>query len=184
MKKIYQRKCINKACKKKFTPALPNQIVCSGLCGVEYAKAVNVKKWQKEKKERKEKLKSRTDHLNELQVVFNRFVRTRDQKLPCISCGSELKGKFDAGHFFSVGAHPELRFWEDNCHGQCVYCNQHRHGNLLEYAENLPKRIGPDRYSILLAAKGSHLKLTLPDILEWKERFKNKIKELKITPTV
>lgn len=179
MKKTYPRKCLNKECKKKFMPMSSTQVVCSPLCGVAYAKTVRVKDWKKEKKERKEKLKTRTDHLNELQVIFNKFIRLRDAKLGCISCGAELKGKFDAGHYFSVGAHPELRFWEDNCHGQCVYCNQHRHGNLLEYSENLPKRIGPDRYSILLAAKGSHLKLTLPDILEWKERFKAKIKEIK-----
>jgi hypothetical protein len=179
--KIYQRKCINKACKKKFTPALPNQIVCSGLCGVEYAKAVNVKKWQKEKKERKEKLKSRTDHLNELQVVFNTFIRLRDQGKDCISCGRPLRGKYDCGHFFSVGAYPALRFDEHNTAGQCVHCNRDRHGNIQEYTIRLPERIGAENFASLLDRRKLELKLTLPEILELKAFYKNKIKELKIS---
>ena len=180
-KKIYQRKCLNKKCKKKFTPVLPNQVVCSGLCGIEYAKSVNVKSWAKEKKERKEKLKSRTDHLNDLQAVFNTFIRLRDQGKDCISCGRPLRGKYDAGHFYSVGAYPALRFEELNNHGQCVHCNRDKHGNITEYAIRLPERIGAENFALLLDRRKLELKLSLPEILDLKSFYKNKIKELKIS---
>ena len=178
--KVYQRKCINKACKKKFIPGRPSQVVCSPICGVEYAKTVSVKNWKKEKKDRKEKLKTRTDHLNELQVLFNKFIRLRDKGKPCISCNGKLGAKYDAGHYYSVGGYPELRLHEDNCHGQCVHCNQHKHGNLIAYGENLPNRIGMEALAKLIELVGSSLKLTLPEILELKEYYKMKIKEFKI----
>lgn len=178
--KVYQRKCINKACKVKFTPMSGTQVVCSPLCGVAYAKSVSVKNWKTEKKDRKEKLKTRTDHLNELQVIFNRFIRLRDAKLGCISCGAELKGKFDAGHLFSVGAYPALRFHEHNNNGQCVYCNQHCHGNVGEYMIRLPLRIGVENFEALKALRTSTLKLTLSEILELKQHYKDRIKELEI----
>lgn len=179
MKKTYPRKCLNKECKKKFMPMSSTQVVCSPLCGVAYAKTVRVKDWKKEKKEWKEKLKTRTDHLNELQVIFNKFIRLRDAKLGCISCGAELKGKYDAGHLFSVGAYPALRFHEHNNNGQCVYCNQHCHGNVGEYMIRLPQRIGVENFEKLKELRITTLKLTLPEILEKKEYYKAKIKEIK-----
>jgi hypothetical protein len=130
------------------------------------------------KKESKEKLKSRTDHLNELQVIFNKYIRLRDKDQPCISCDRPLIGKYDAGHFMSCGSHPNLRFMETNVHGQCVHCNQHKHGNIFEYSLRLPKRIGEYEYNGLLAEKDKPLKLTLPEILELKEVYKQKIKGL------
>ena len=68
------------------------------------------KKWSKEKKEIKEKLMSKSDYLNLAQKVFNTYIRMRDKNKNCISCDKKLIGKFDAGHFFSVGAYPNLRF--------------------------------------------------------------------------
>ena len=127
------------------------------------------------KKESKEKLKSRTDHLNELQVIFNKYIRLRDKDKPCISCDRPLIGKYDAGHFMSCGSHPNLRFMETNVHGQCVHCNQHKHGNIFEYSLRLPKRIGEYEYNGLLAEKDKPLKLTLPEIIELKNYYKAKI---------
>ena len=43
---------------------------------------------RREIKTRKEKLKSRADHLREAQTAVNEFVRLRDGQLPCISCDS------------------------------------------------------------------------------------------------
>jgi hypothetical protein len=71
---------------------------------------------------------SYSDHVKELQVIVNKYVRLRDKDKGCISCGTPLLGKYDAGHYYSAGGNPELRFNTDNIHGQCVYCNQHRHG--------------------------------------------------------
>lgn len=63
--------------------------------------------------------------------AFNPYIRKRDKNDSCMSCGrsdSEIKsngvgGKWDAGHFKSRGAYPELRFEPLNCHKQCKSCN-------------------------------------------------------------
>lgn len=168
------RKCLH--CKLRFEPYRPNQVVCSGTCAAHYAALKSKLKAKKEKKEAKEKLKTRTDHLKELQVIFNKYIRLRDKDKPCISCDRPLAGKYDAGHFMSCGSHPNLRFMETNVHGQCVHCNQHKHGNILEYSLRLPKRIGEYEYNGLISEKDKPLKLTLPEILELKEVYKAKIK--------
>lgn len=77
--------------------------------------------------------------LTKAQNVFNAWVRNRDKSLGCISCGGEVA---HAGHYFSQGHHSSLRFDEMNVHGQCVACNLHRHGNLIEYRKGLVRRLG------------------------------------------
>ena len=64
------------------------------------------------------------------QEVFNKWIRERDKDLGCISCGGSVD---HAGHYFSVGQHSALRFHEDNVHGQCIGCNNFKHGNLAHY---------------------------------------------------
>ena len=54
-------------------------------------------------KERKAKLKSRSEWLKEAQAVFNKFIRLRDKDQPCISCGRYHQGQYHAGHYRSVG---------------------------------------------------------------------------------
>ena len=66
---------------------------------------------------------------------FHLYIRNRDQGKPCISCGK--KTKLQAGHFYSAGKHPQLRFNEDNVHGQCLSCNYYKSGDLLNYRINL-----------------------------------------------
>ncbi|HFU0230446.1 TPA: recombination protein NinG, partial [Vibrio parahaemolyticus] len=65
------------------------------------------------------------------QEQFNRFIVLRDNGKPCASCGRYLS--LCAGHYRSVGAAPELRFNEDNVHGQCYECNGNKSGNAKEY---------------------------------------------------
>lgn len=166
-----------KACKIKFEAVRPLQQVCSYKCAIEYKKAQEKKKWQKEKKQIKESLKTLQDHIKELQIIFNKFIRLRDKNKTCISCDAKLVGKFDAGHFYSVGSYPELRFNEDNVHGQCVYCNQHKHGNLLEYEIRLEKRIGKDRLQELTEKRNNARKYSIPELIELKVIYKEKIKK-------
>jgi len=129
-------------------------------------------------KEMKLSLKTHKDYLSDLQKVFNKYIRLRDQNKPCISCGKPLTGKFDAGHLFSVGAYPNIRFNEDNVNGQCVACNQHRHGNVNEYMVNLPKRIGQERFNKLLQDRNTNLKISIPEIKEMMIYYKQKIVSL------
>ena len=171
-----------KICKKEFEKRSPQHVVCCySPCGVLYMSEITEKKrkkaWNKEKKELKEKIKTHSDWLNELQKVFNKFIRLRDKDKTCISCGISLKNrKYDAGHYYSVGSSPSIRFDEDNCHGQCVACNQHKHGNITEYTINLPLRIGYLRFESLKQKRNESLKLTIPEIKEKIEFYKQKIK--------
>ena len=83
------------------------------------------------------------------QKAFNDYIRFRDHGENCISCKTSLGQHYHAGHFFSVGAHPSVRFDEDNVWGSCVKCNTFLHGNLVPFKENLIKKIGIGRFNAL-----------------------------------
>jgi len=170
-----QKKC--KICKEKFTPMRPLQMVCGYKCSHEYAKLQKQKAWKKEKKERKEKLMTRSEHLNLLQKVFNAYIRKRDKGLPCISCGTQAKVQYDAGHYRSVGAHPELRFNEKNVHKQCRKCNSYWGGNLIEYRKGLIKRIGENEVIELERNDHPPLKLNTDEIKENIKYYRKLIKK-------
>ncbi len=90
--------------------------------------------------------RNRSYRLEQAQSQFNRFIRLRDAGKPCISCNRYVEyGQLDAGHYRSVGAAPELRFDEDNCHGQCRECNGFKSANKSEYRNHLAEKIGLKR---------------------------------------
>ncbi len=169
-----------KHCKTTFTPKHFNQKNCMvtdecvGAFLSDLTKANNTK-WRKEKKERSERLKTRSEWMQDLQDVFNTFIRTRDKDKPCISCGT-FTGKMNAGHYKSVGGSPELRFNELNVHKQCEYCNTHLSANLIEYRIGLVKRIGVDIVEFLERKDHAPLKLTVEEIKEQIKVYKEKIK--------
>lgn len=159
--------------------------VCSPECGLALAKADRERAARKlatldraETAKRKEAIKPRSKWLAEAQAAFNSFIRARDLQMPCISCGRYHWGAHDAGHYRSVGSMPALRFHEDNCHRQCVPCNQHKAGNVIEYRIGLVARIGVDRVAFL---EGPHeaAKFTIDDAKSIKAAYKQKLKELK-----
>ena len=159
---------------------------CSFDCAVKQARKLQEAKqkrqqaeFKRETKQRKDKLKSRSDWLNDLQILVNKFVRLRDAKKNCISCGGKLGTKYDAGHYRSVGAHPELRFCELNIHAQCVRCNQHLSGNLINYRNGLRYRIGDKKLEWL---EGPHepLKITISEIQALIVEYREKIKALQL----
>ena len=112
----------------------------------------------------KEKLQTKSDLLRVAQQLFNAFIRNRDKNKGCISCGATLSGKFDAGHFYSVGSYPNLRFNENNVHGQCVHCNQHKGGNLHEYRIRIVERIGDAALFELGETRNEYHKFTKEEI--------------------
>lgn len=175
------KKC--RICKKEFTPFNTLQKVCGTQCAIEEAGNLIAKKERKELAQKKRDLRTRRDWEKILTSVFNKYVRLRDVKKGCISCGKSLENiKFDAGHCFPHGHYPELRFDEDNVHGQCVQCNRDLHGNQAEYLLNLPKRIGRARYESLLSRRTSgnsnvRQRRTKEDVLEMIDYYRKKIKE-------
>ena len=78
---------------------------------------------------------------------FHKYIRNRDRGKPCISCGRHTK--LQAGHYYSAGQHPSVRFDPDNVHGQCLQCNYFKHGNLINYSHNIIDRIGEKRFKNL-----------------------------------
>lgn len=172
-----------KCCKEKYEAKFFLQKFCMVhddciKAFVGYSKVLSAKAWIKDAKIRNDALKTNKDYLKELQVVFNKFIRLRDKDKGCISCGTPLTSKYDAGHFYSVGSTPTLRFNEDNVHGQCVYCNQHLHANIHAYTERLPLRIGEESFELLKSLKNGLCKYDNTELTELKEVYKNKIKEL------
>lgn len=172
-----------KSCKSEFEPMYRNEILISKFCIsclISKGKEKQAEQWRKDKKELKTKLKTHSEWLNDLQKVFNTYIRVRDSGKPCISCDRPLTDKFDAGHFFSVGAYPNIRFDRDNVHGQCVYCNQHLHGATNEYAIRLPSRIGQFRYDALLLRRNNTGKLSITQIKEHIQMYKEMTKQIEL----
>ena len=181
------RTCKAKNCNKKFDPRGTTQIVCSIECAREYQLHLQLKKKHQEGVDRrrkikvmKEKIKTLSDHKKELQVLVNKYVQIRDKGKDCVSCDKPDTGeKRDAGHFWSQGGNPSVRFDLDNIHVQCVRCNRDLHGNLLEYRPRLIKRIGTGRFYMLGQLRTCTVKYTIPEIKDLKQLYKTKIRELK-----
>ena len=160
--KVKDKKC--KECLIIFTPQRPLQSVCSPKCAIGG----------------NDKITSKAEWLNIAQKVFNTYIRIRDKALPCISCGTNKQDiQYHAGHFYSVGSNSNLRFDEDNVHKQCGnYCNKNLHGNLIAYSEQLPLRIGIERFEALKSRRGQVVHYSIPEIKELIQHYKIKIKKL------
>ena len=179
------KKCKNPACGISFPPQRLGQAVCSPKCALamapansERARKAIAQRDRREIQVRKEKLKSRADHLREAQAAFNEWVRLRDADRPCISCGRHHEGQYHAGHYRSVGANPELRFEPLNVWKQCAPCNTHLSGNLVNYRISLLQGIGAEKVEWL---EGPHepRKYTVEEIKIIKAEYRAKTRELK-----
>lgn len=180
-----------KACTEQFTPTRQMQKVCGRSCAERLVKAQaereRARTAQADRKATKQKLaalKPRSQWLKEAQAAFNAYIRARDEAagLPCISCDRHHQGSWDAGHYLTVGARPELRFDEANVHRQCVPCNQHLHGNLVLYRIGLVKRLGSAEVERL---EGPHdpKHYSIDDIKAIKATYRAKTKALTARPT-
>ena len=162
MKQPIPKKCKAKGCTNTFIQRNSFEVVCSLTCAINEGKRKEALKREKELrlnkqldklklKELKAKVKTRTDWLREAQVVFNKWVRNRDKNQLCICCNKHLRvGNVDASHYFSAGAHSNVRFNEDNVWASCSRpCNKDKSGDLINYREGLLKRIGEEKLNEL-----------------------------------
>jgi len=187
LKQLKQKKC--KVCKTLFTPNKPLQAVCSVQCAVGIAEKKKALEHAKERREtakadkvKREKLKTRSEYVQEAQYEFNRYIRLRDKGKGCISCGTDcgataIGGSGDAGHFRSRGSAPHLRFDERNCHLQCKKCNRYLAGNVANYRIGLIERIGLKAVEELESDQ-TPAKRSIADLQFIKSVFKIKYKEL------
>jgi hypothetical protein len=169
-----------KNCKEKFEPIRFNHKYClKDECIRAFVAETKDKMWKQTKVRMKNELKTTSDWMKEAQKVFNQYIRLRDKHKPCVSCESKLGSKFDAGHYFSSGGHKAVTFDEDNVHGQCVACNQYKHGNLLNYQIGIEKRIGADRLLQLHEKAHQTRKYSADELQELIKKYKKKILEYK-----
>lgn len=181
------------SCRVMFTPARVAQAVCGEIeCAIAHGKsekgrAISGKALaevgRREIKVRKEKLKSRGDHMREAQKAFNEYIRTRDQAAGhlCISSGKPLDwsgNAVDAGHYRSVGSAPHLRFDERNCHAQSKQDNRFLSGNAVDYRIGLIARIGQEAVDALESDQ-SVRKYTVEEIKAIKAKYRAMTRDLK-----
>ncbi len=192
-----KRTCTHKPCRASYRPA--EGIIhpsgkfgwCGEECRIKWAAANAPKFKQKADRDFKAETRRRKTKLNEeslpwqikeTQKRFNLFIRLRDKDLPCITSGktdAELTeifgGKWDCGHFLTVGAHPHLRFWPANAHKQSKKDNggagnytAKEHTTQTIYRENILRRISAETLAII---EGPHAarKYTCPELSEMRQ---------------
>jgi len=122
----------------------------------------------------------------EIWPIFSQYIRLRDCLETtgcaswglCITCGKKYHIKLlQAGHFIP-GRHNSNLFSEKGTHAQCYNCNINLRGNTLEYRRQIIKMYG-EGYDEILEAEAKQLKkFTRAELIELKETYTQKIKEL------
>jgi len=121
--------------------------------GLEKAQKARQKQNKKELTEYRERTKTLSQRLNELQALVNKYVRLRDANDGCISCDkpSTWHGQWHGSHFYPRGRAAAVRFNLWNIHKSCSVCNAHLSGNLTNYKPRLIEKIGQERFDKLEA---------------------------------
>jgi hypothetical protein len=109
--------------------------------------------WNKKKLAIKKSLETKSDLEKKLQKEINLIVRLIDKGHECISSGRSLGKKYDAGHLYTTGAHPTIRFNLFNIFSQSVHDNQHKSGNELEYFFRLGELFSSDFQDFVVSLK-------------------------------
>ena len=166
-----------KICKKDYIPRNSLQKVCSPNCALLFERkrkaAERVKSIRLRKKQDKERLKTKTERLQDLQFIFNKYIRLRDRHKPCVSCGQPAsQGQRHASHYRSRAAAAQLRFNFLQVWASCAQCNSAKSGNIVEYRIELVRRIGEKR---VLAIEHNNDKADYS--VEYIERFKKILKK-------
>lgn len=116
-------------CGADFEPLYHNGIIKSKMCVpclIAKGKKKREAQSRKETKELKEKIKTHSQWLNELQKYINKIARLIDYGQPCIA-RPNLKNE-NGGHFKSVGSSNSIRFNLHNIHGQSIHSNKWKSG--------------------------------------------------------
>lgn len=189
------KKCKAKGCGRLFEPRNSMHCVCGPACASIHVRA---KKEQAETKARqaarradrakRESLKTRSDWIKDAQREFNRYVRLRDARLPCICCGlplgaGEVGGGYDCGHYRSVGSAPHLRFDERNAHAQRKQCNRYGAGRAVDYRLGLIGRLGPEVVAAIESDQ-TPKHYTIPDLIAIRDKYRAMTKQLMETCNV
>ncbi len=158
-------------CKSEYLPWSSTQKTCTDWqCGLAFSRQQEAIKVEREirkqeklqrddLRQRRERLKGKSEWEKEAQAAFNRYIRWRDFGKDCashdgplISNSNYLTGSaVDASHYLSRGARSHLRFNVFNVHSACTKCNRQLSGNAVEFRIRLIQRIGLERVERLEA---------------------------------
>jgi len=132
---------------------------------------------EKAKKESKEK--TITQLINDARKYFQKWIRKRDEQLPCISCGNFYSKFYDGGHFFKAELYTGLIFNEINCNKQCRKCNRYLSGNESAYRIGLIQKYGIKEVEKLerLSKTNRSKKFERDELKEIKIYYQNKLKK-------
>lgn len=123
---------------------------------------------------------SRSKRLDILQNLVNRWVLlVRDAGKGCYTCGTTADIKYDAGHFFTRKARPDIRYELLNIHKQCSQnCNVFGSGMRNEYEKRFIHDYGHQAFDDLQRERPG-LKVQFPDaesiesaIKEWRMKLR------------
>lgn len=179
--KLGKRKC--KVCGEVFQKLQPLQYVCSVQCSIKDSRSKQEKKakseWSEKKKVLSEKLMTKSDYEKQLQTEINHIVRIIDKGHPCIATNS-LKGKMNAGHYYSVGSFPALRFNLFNIYVQSEHSNSWKAGDNIRYADGLIQTFGQSHFDYIqtLRQKYPTINLSISELKEAIEKARSLKKAL------
>ena len=174
-------------CAFKFTRAKQAMQRAKQQKQIKQSQAKEDKAAKKATRQRKKELMSRAQWYNKLQTLVNQYVRlVRDINKPCCTCGTTNPNiKYDAGHFFTRKARPDIRFELTNIHKQCsMQCNKFGSGMRNEYEKFIIDEYGQDRLDWLTLQK-EPLKVQFPN---WQDieaeiiRYRKLLRDNGITP--
>jgi len=144
----------------------------------EKTEARKAKAGRAETRKKKQAMKTRGQWIKEAQVEFNKFIRLRDNDLPCISCGRFHSGQYQAGHFMTTASRPDLRFCEVQVRKQCAPCNNHLSGNIPAYRQSLVIIMGEEAVDQIENGPRGLSNWSIEDLKEIKAYYRDKTKEL------
>ena len=164
-----------KICKSSYEKKYFNQQWCSPECAVKLANIRLEKKDRAETRERKEKLKTRTQKINDAKKVFQKWIRLRDIGNNCISCNCTLVGvTYHAGHYKKSELYRGVVFNEINTNAQCIKCNLYLDGNESNYRDGIVRRYGEKQVKELerLAEETKRYKWSDEELNEIKNKYR------------
>ena len=183
MKEIKLKKC--KVCSQKFVLERFNQQTCDYNCAIQLSKDKQKEKINKEWKVKKAILRDNLKTLGQYEAdakkSFQKWIRMRDDKQPCISCGIQQTDLWDGGHYKKAEIYSGVIFDENNCHRQCRKCNRFLNGNELNYRQGLIQRYGIE-YADQIEQKANetrNYKFTKEELIAKKLKYDILIKEIK-----
>ncbi len=139
------------------------------------AKKRVVKEEKQKARIKKEEQRKKSYYEKQLQNEINAIVRLIDTDKGCISCdhgwSKPVTRQMHAGHYYSVGSNPTLRYHLFDIFKQCSICNNHKSGNERAYEAGILRIYGQGMLNYIKSLPSKYRSLNLS-----KEELKEKIK--------